>query len=355
MSTEKRKEEHIKICLEKDVDMHATGFDDVFLSHQALPDITYDDVDLTTDFFGKKLKAPILIEAMTGGTKIAEKINKNLAWAAEQAGIAMGLGSQRAALEDPSLESTYQVRDVAPNIFLIGNIGFAQLKKYEKEKITRVIDMVDADALAVHLNILQELVQPEGDQQSLHITQDTIEKIRFVTKELSKPVIAKEAGCGISREAAIKLEKTGMSAIDVAGFGGTSWPLVESYRSDTSIGKTFAGWGIPTVVSLVECCKSVKMPVIASGGVRSGIDMIKSLALGALLCGAALPFLRPATESKEKVLEKIEQFIQELKIAMVLVNAKTIDDLRRKPVLITGRTREVLELRGFDVRKYARR
>ena len=354
MSTGKRKEEHIRICLEEEIDSNKSlsGFDDVFLSHQALPDITYDDVDLTTKFFGKKLKAPILIEAMTGGTKIAEKINKNLAWAAEQAGIAMGLGSQRAALEDTSLESTYQVRDVAPDIFLIGNIGLAQV---DKEELTRVIHMIDADAVAIHLNILQELVQPEGDRQSLRVTKDIIEKIKFVIKEMSKPVIIKETGCGVSKEVAIRLERFGVSAIDISGLGGTSWPLVESFRSCTSTGKTFAGWGIPTVVSLVECCESVSLPVIASGGVRSGIDMAKSLALGASLCGAALPFLKPATESKEKVLEKIDQFINELKIAMVLVNAKTIDDLRHKPVLVTGKTREILELRGFDIKKYARR
>ena len=348
MSIKSRKEDHINICLKKNVEWGQTGFEDIFFVHNSLPELNYDDVDITTSFLGKKLDAPILIEALTGGTEKAKKINKNLAWAAQQSGIAMGIGSQRAALDDKALEETYKVRDVAPDIFLIGNIGMAQLKKYDTDKIKSLIDMIDADVLAIHLNPLQELVQKEGDKDFSSI----LEKIRELSKSIT--IIAKETGAGISRETASRLEKAGVSAIDVAGRGGTSWSLVEYYRGGIH-GKTFENWGIPTAVSLIECLNYVKLPIISSGGLRSGIDVAKSLALGASLAGLALPFLQPAIKTKEHVLEKIKKIEEELKISMALVGSSNIVSLKQRPLIITGRTRQWLELRGIDVKKYAHR
>ncbi len=338
--TESRKSDHINIVLEKDVtNKNSSGFNDVELIHNALPEMNFDDVDTDTEFFGKKLSAPIIISAMTGGTKEAERINKNLAKAAEEFNIGMGVGSQRAMIEDGKLLSTYYVRDVAPDIFLIGNIGAAQLVKgYGAEECKRAVEMIKADALAIHLNAAQELVQPEGDTD----WKGVIEKLRIISKSLDCPVIAKETGAGISGETAKKLEAAGVKAIDVSGAGGTSWTAVESYRN-SRVGDTFNNWGIPTAVSVKWCTKSVKIPIIASGGVSNGLDAAKSIAIGANVCAIARPFLKAATISYEKTRVEVEKVIRELKTAMFLTGSKNLKELRDKKAVITGKTKSYLD------------
>ncbi|MFH0890301.1 MAG: type 2 isopentenyl-diphosphate Delta-isomerase [Candidatus Aenigmatarchaeota archaeon] len=337
--TESRKLDHINIVLEKEVrNKNPSGFGDVELIHDALPEINFDNVDTSAEFLGKKLSAPIIISAMTGGTKEAEKINKNLAKAAEEFGIGMGVGSQRAMIENGKLLSTYYVRDVAPNIFLIGNIGAAQLVKgYGIEECRKAVEMIKADALAIHLNAAQELVQPEGDVDWAGV----VDKVRIISKDLGYPVIAKETGAGISGDTAKKLEAAGVKAIDVSGAGGTSWTAVESFRN-SRIGDTFNNWGIPTAVSVKWCKRSVKIPIIASGGVLNGLDAAKAIAIGADMCAVARPFLKAATISYEKTRIEVEKVIRELKIAMFLTGSKNLHELRNKKAVITGKTKDYL-------------
>lgn len=360
--TESRKSSHIKICLEKDVEAHTikTGFDDIYLVHTSLPEINTVNIDLSTHFCGKKLSAPIVIEAMTGGTKQSKEINSLLAGAAESLGIAMGVGSQRVAIENPELTDTFKiVREKAPNAFLIANIGAAQLAKgFGLREVKIAIDMIEADALAIHLNPLQEAVQPEGEANFAKV----IEKIRELTNSIDIPIIAKETGAGISAEVAKNLESAGVKCIDVSGAGGTSWAAVEYYRATKardaqrqSIAKAFWDWGIPTAVSIVEVSKSTALPVIASGGVRTGMNVAKAIALGADLAGMSLPLLKPAFVGQEKILKTLKMLIEELKTTMFLSGAKSISDLKSIPVIVTGFTAEWLKLRGFNPESYARR
>ncbi len=322
--TEKRKADHIRICLEDEVEFRkSSGFERVELEHRSLPETSMDEIGLSTSFLGKPFKAPIFIEAMTGGSGEGGKINRNLAAAAEELGLGMGVGSQRAALENKELAGTFQVRDVAPSIFLLGNMGAAQLLNYDFSRFQEAVDMIGADGLAIHLNAAQELVQPEGDRE----WKGVMEKLGQLCTVLKKPVVAKETGCGISGIMARKLQEAGVSAIDVAGAGGTSWPKVEAYRSGGS--EEFSEWGIQTAFCLKDCRESVKLPIIASGGIRTGLDVAKAIAMGADLAGMALPLLRPATESKEAVKSALERVIEELKKAMMLVGARNLEELRK--------------------------
>lgn len=358
--TSKRKEEHIKICLNKNVEHGSTllhelsfwNFEDIDLIHNALPEANLEKIDVSIEFLGRKLDAPIIISGMTGGVKIAEKINKNLARAAEKLNLAMGVGSQRAAIENKSLEKTYYVRDVAPNIFLIANLGLIQLNYgYGIKEVRKAIEMIDADAIALHLNALQEAIQPEGNTNWV----SCYEKLKIICENIEKPVIVKETGCGISKEVAKKIERSGASAIDIAGRGGTSWGAVEMHRRKEKCENVVAmEWGIPTAISLIECVSVVKIPIIASGGIRNGLEIAKCLALGANACGIALPLLKPALKNSEDVENKIKDIIQELKIAMFLVGAKNIKELRKKPLVITGKTKDWAEARGIDIKKFAR-
>ena len=250
---EQRKEDHIRINLEEDVgfDRLTTGLEQYRFIHQALPELNLADIDLSTSFFGKPLRAPLLISSMTGGTERAQMINRTLAEAAQAAGIAMGLGSQRAALEDPRLAETFRVRPIAPDILLLANLGAVQLNYgYTVDDCRRAVEMVEADALILHFNALQEAVQPEGETNFAGL----LGKIEAVCRELDVPVMAKEVGWGFSQEAARRLAEAGVAAIDVAGAGGTSWSQVEMYRADTDarrqVAATFRDWGIPTAASL---------------------------------------------------------------------------------------------------------
>ncbi|MFH1431982.1 MAG: type 2 isopentenyl-diphosphate Delta-isomerase [archaeon] len=342
---ESRKESHISICLEKDIESDITaGFDDVVLVHHALVDLNKDEIDLSVNFLGKKLNAPIVIEAITGGAKIGEKINKNLAKAAEEVGVAFGVGSVRAALVDDKLWGTYKVRDVAPNIPIISNIGLVQLiEEYDIREIKDSIKEIGADAIAIHLNPLQEVVQPEGNVN----WKGSVARLKYFCHNLGVPVVVKETGAGISRETAIAVERAGASMIDLAGLGGTTFSMVEYYRDKKDTGLLFKNWGIPTACSIVECRNAVNIPIIASGGIRNGVDAAKAIALGADYAGLALPLLKAATRSHIDVVEVLQKMIDEMKTAMFLVGATNVSELKKKDVVITGRTREWLVTRGI--------
>jgi isopentenyl-diphosphate delta-isomerase len=326
MQTEKRKSEHVNIVLSKNVQYErGAGFEHVEFVHCALPEIDFDDVDLSCDFLGKRLDYPLLIEAMTGGYKEAAKINKELATAAEKHRIAFGVGSQRAMLENPELKSTYFVRDVAPTIALLGNIGAAQLKKYPVESIESLVSSIEADGLAIHLNTLQEVLQPEGDKDFSGV----LRVIEQVCERLDVPVIVKETGAGISTEIALMLREVGVRYIDVGGAGGTSWAKVE-YRRGKNVVKGFEEWGIRTVDSILMC-RGI-LPLIASGGIRSGIDAAKVIALGAEIAGAAYPFL---VAMKNKRLDAlINEWKEQMKIVTFLTGSKNYAGLRKAKLII---------------------
>ena len=360
--TERRKAEHIRICMEKDVQakLVSTGFEDVHFVHKALPEINMNEINLKTEVFDHEFSAPILVGAITGGTAEAAKINEAIAEAVEELGLGMGVGSQRAAIENPKLVETYAIaRKKAPTAFLMANIGGAQLVQgYTLKEIRRAIEMIDADALAIHLNPLQEAIQPEGETKYRGL----LEKIREVAENIDVPLIVKETGAGIAAEEAKKLEEVGVSGIDVAGAGGTSWAAVEYFRAKDvgnsfleRLGESFWNWGIPTVVSLVEIVNTVNIPVIASGGIRNGVQIAKALALGASLASFSSPVLKEAVKGSEQVKQLLSCFIGELRNAMFLVGAKTVQDLRKVPVVITGKTAEWLRIRGFEPEKYGRR
>ena len=354
MTTSSRKLDHIRICLEKPVEAQSRPFEDLSLVHRALPEIDEADIDTSCRFLGKKLKAPLIISAMTGGHPETKDINVRLAEAAHEVGVALGVGSQRAALEDKRLEDTFSaVRDAAPKIPIIGNIGAAQLKRYGPEILERLAEMIDADAIAVHLNFLQESIQPEGDGDACGV----LEAIGSAAKS-SVPIIVKETGAGISQEVASDLIRAGVKIIDVSGVGGLSWAGVEAYRAAEigdceleQMGKLFWSWGIPTPVSIIEC-RHAGADVISSGGVRSGLDVAKSLAIGASLAGTALPLLKPATKDRQAVVKAINAYLKALRISMFLTGSKDISELSRVPLVVLGRTREWMEARGFDLRKF---
>ncbi len=357
--TGKRKAEHIRICLDQKAQAKnvTAGFEDIHLIHRALPEINKAKIDLSTIFLGKEFSAPIIVGAMTGGTQEAIKINASIAEAVENLGLGMGLGSQRAAIENKTLEETYAIaRKKAPEAFLIANIGGVQLVHgYGIKEVRRIVEMIDANAVAIHLNALQEAVQPEGQTNF----QGVLSRIAEIASAIEVPVIVKETGAGISAEDAIALEKSGVKAIDIGGLGGTSFAAVEYFRStkqkDVYLGEAFWDWGIPTAVSLIETAQSVKLPLIASGGLRSGNDIAKALALGASLASISQPILQTAVTGVLKTQEKLCCLIEELRNVMFLVGAQEINDLTSIPVVVIGKTSQWLQARGFNLEKYAKR
>ena len=348
--TEKRKAEHIRICLEA-----TAGFEDIQPIHRALPEIDREEINLSTSFLGKKFSAPLIVGAMTGGTEEATQINAAIAEAVETLGLGMGVGSQRAAIEDQKLEKTYAIaRKKAPNAFLIANIGGVQLVHgYGIKEVRKVVEMIDANAVAIHLNALQEAVQPEGQPNFKGV----LAKIGEVAGELDCPVIVKETGAGICGEDAKALQTAGVKAIDVGGVGGTSFAAVEYYRSKSkpSLGEAFWDWGIPTAVSIVEATQSVKLPVIASGGIRSGTDIAKALALNASLTSVSQPILEAAVKGSRETVDCLSCLIGELRNVMLLIGAKNLSSLAKAPLVISGKTAEWLRTRGFTIEGYARR
>lgn len=338
--TQRRKREHLELCLDTPSVQApgGTGLDSYAFVHNALPEIDIDEIDLGTSFLGKRLKAPILISSMTGGFDLARKINRNLAAAAQRLGIAMGVGSQRVALEMPDAADSFKVRDVAPDILLLANLGAVQLNYgYGPDECRRAVAMIGADGLILHLNVLQEAVQPEGNRNFKGL----MRRIAEVCKGLNAPVVAKEVGFGISADAARRLAGAGVSAIDVAGRGGTSWYAVEAKRSAKQ-GKpagraAFADWGIPTEEALVQVRAALpEIELVASGGIRNGVDIAKALALGATVAALGQPLLEPALESADKVVESLAGLIHELKVAMLCIGAGDLAALKRAP--LTRRT-----------------
>ncbi|NJL32587.1 MAG: type 2 isopentenyl-diphosphate Delta-isomerase [Chloroflexaceae bacterium] len=331
---EGRKLDHIRVVLGEDVNAKgiAPGFAAYHLPHTALPDIDLADVDTTTTFLGKSLRVPILISSMTGGAQSTERINRALAEAAEHLGMAMGVGSQRAAVADPQLANTYQVRRVAPRIPLLANLGAVQLNYgFGVEQCKRAVDMIEADALILHFNPLQEAVQPEGNVNFKGL----LSRIEEVCRALPVPVIAKEVGNGISGADALRLYEVGVQVIDVAGAGGTSWSEVERFRHKTDHGArvagAFAGWGIPTTRSDSQVRQVLPtIPLIASGGVRSGVDIAKAIVLGATLAGTARPALAPAIDERGSaaVVEVLQTYIDELRVAMFCTGSADLQALR---------------------------
>ncbi len=335
-----RKLEGLTIPLRENVQARDTStfLEYVMLIHNALPELDIDDIDTSTTFLNHRFSAPIIIDSMTGGTPEASIINARLAEVAEELNLGMGLGSQRAGLISDSLVESYAIaRDRAPNAFLIANIGGVQLKQLTLDDIKKIIDMIRADALAIHLNPLQELIQPEGEPRFKGI----YGKILELVKSISIPIIVKEVGAGISREVAVKLELAGVKAINIAGSGGTSWAGVEKLRADnvsndlkSHLGELLWDWGIPTAVALIEARRSVKSSIIASGGLRNGLDIAKCIALGADMCALAYPFLKHANESKESVLKYAKMLIEELRAVMFLTGSRSIKDLKTARYLL---------------------
>lgn len=328
--TADRKQDHIRINLEKDVNSGlTTGFENYRFIHQALPEMSLADVELGQTLFGKHQPVPVLVSSMTGGTQAAARLNRILATAAQVVGLAMGVGSQRVAIEDPALADTFQVRQYAPDILLFANLGAVQLNKgYGVDQCQRAVDMIEADALILHLNPLQEALQPEGDVDFSGL----VKKIAGVRKSLKVPLIVKEVGWGISPQAAKMLHTAGVDAIDVAGGGGTSWSQVElhriqdPYRAQTAA--AFVDWGIPTAESIVNVHSVFKdRLVFASGGLKNGIDIAKCLALGANLGGMAGTFLKAADDSLETAVNVMRMIIDQIRIAMFACGARSLDEL----------------------------
>lgn len=325
-----RKADHIRLALDEKMQLGRSYFDDWRLGHAALPEIDRADIDVSTTFLGKRLAAPLLISCMTGGTETAARINRNLARAAEAAGIAVGVGSQRRALEDAATASTFQMRAEAPTTVLLANLGAVQLNYgFGLDECRRAVEMIGADALVLHLNPLQEAIQPEGQCDFSGL----LDKMGEIAARLGVPVIAKEVGNGISGALAAALAERGITIVDTAGLGGTSWSRIEAARAgDAEIGEVFAGWGIPTPESIRQCSRVPGLTVIGSGGVRNGLDVARAIALGADLAGMAFPLLAAATRSPEDVEAKIARTVEELEIAMFCTGVRTVAELKRAPV-----------------------
>jgi isopentenyl-diphosphate delta-isomerase len=353
-----RKIEHVNIALGQDISVaQNANWHDVQFVHQALPEVDLDEIDTSVIFLGHKLRYPIFISSLTGGHDDVTSINRNLARAAEHYGLALGVGSQRAGIVNPDVISSYAItREHAPNTYLIANIGAPQLiaqahhAPFTIEQVEHAITMIGANALAIHMNSLQEATQPEGDRRTV----GEAAALKTLTETVSVPVIAKETGAGVCREQALLLRTCGVAAIDVGGAGGSSMSAMEAERSKArgdekthNIGLLFRDWGIATPVSIIES-KVARLPLISTGGVRTGLDMARALALGATLVGIGFPFLKAASQSYDAVCELLETIVAELKVAMQLSGAASIEQLQHTDVVVTGETRNWLSMRGFE-------
>jgi isopentenyl-diphosphate delta-isomerase len=338
VTTEDRKTDHIRINLDEDVRARGitTSFERYRFVHDALPELGLDEIDLRTTFLGRSLRAPLLVSSMTGGVARGWEITRRLAVAAQAAGCAIGVGSQRVAIEDPSRARYFAVRDVAPDVLLFANLGAVQLNYgYGVDACRRAVAMIGADALILHLNPLQEALQPEGNRDFSSL----LRKIERVCASLAVPVVVKETGCGISAGVARRLAAAGVAAIDVAGAGGTSWSAVEGHRAADAVtrrlGETFAGWGIPTATSLrLAALGAPGLPLIASGGLRTGLDAAKAIALGADLAGFAGPLLKAAATGEFETVEFLTALVAELRLAMFCCGAANLAELKQTELLV---------------------
>lgn len=349
--TPQRKVEHVKVALDGIETTSGARWEEIQLVHNCLPELDRKDIDVSMEFLGTSLQAPIVIASMTGGHEETKEINRRLATAAEKLGIAMGVGSMRAAIEQPKLLSTYTVaRKAAPNTFLMANIGVPQLIRQDKrqpctiEQIQDLISALSANALILHLNFLQEACQPEGDTNSRGCS----EAIREICSAIDTPIIAKETGSGISREDAFRLLELGVRAIDIGGYGGSNMALLESKRAQMyndiglqRIGETFGNWGIHTPIAIVEA-KQSGLPIICTGGIRSGLDAAKAINLGADLVSIGRPALTQAQVSTDALVLWLQGLIEELKVAMFLTGSANLCQLRCRPRRIFGYTAEWL-------------
>ncbi|MDP2271483.1 MAG: type 2 isopentenyl-diphosphate Delta-isomerase [Archangium sp.] len=349
-TTARRKDAHLDLCATEEVAPveNSTLLDNVRLIHCAMPELAFEQVSLGVNWFGKSLKAPLLMTGMTGGTERAGQVNRDLAQVAEEFGVAFGVGSQRAMAERPELASTFSVRNVAPNTVVIGNLGLVQATRMTVDQIRRLSDGIGADALAIHLNPAQELNQPEGDRdfQLGYLT------ITALAKAYGERLLVKETGCGVSPEVARRLVECGVSSIDVSGLGGTSWVRVEQLRSSgvaREVGAQFSTWGIPTAAAVASVRKAVgpEIKLVASGGMRTGLEIAKALALGADIGGMALPMFRAQqVGGVAGVRTALQTVITALTQALALTGSRNVTELRRQPRVVTGELKDWLQALG---------
>ncbi len=330
----RRKADHLQVAVSDEAGFRhmTTLLEQVHLLHQALPESALEEIDLQTELVGHRLEAPLVITGMTGGTDEAGEINRDLARAAQELGIGFGVGSQRAMAEHPELEPTYRVRDAAPDVFLIGNLGVVQARAYGPRRVAEIASSIDANAMAIHLNPTMELIQEDGDRDFRGAT----DFIAALVDVLEIPVIVKETGCGLSDEVAAKLGAAGVTAVDVAGAGGTSWSAVEALRAapgsaPRELGTVLTDWGIPTAVSTALCARA-GMQVIASGGIRTGLDIARALALGATAGGFAAPALRAQRDAGYRgVRDLLERTIAAVRAIVLLCGCRAASDLATAP------------------------
>jgi len=339
-----RKLEHLALCAGGDVEGRGSNLlDDVQLLHESLPELSLDEVDTSVSLFGRTLHSPVVITGMTGGASSATEINRALAGVAQKLGFAFGVGSQRAMLRDPALAASYEVRDVAPDALLLANLGVVQARDLDTEGVDRLVARIGADALCVHLNPAQELVQDEGDRDF----RGCLDAIARLARELRTPVVVKETGCGLSPRVLARLKAAGVAWVDVSGAGGTTWTGVEALRGSRrqrALGAELREWGIPTAASVVYA-RRAGLGVIASGGVRGAVDVVRALALGARVTGMALPFLRAFSHGGAPAASEFGADLAEgIRSAMLLAGARRVADLQRVPRVIGPRLRAWLDL-----------
>lgn len=344
-----RKRSHFELCAHHDVEFQrkTTLFEDVELVHQSVTETLLEDIDLSADVLGKTLRAPVIITGMSGGTEETGRFNREMAMLAEKSGVGFGVGSQRVMLRQPQFRNSFNVRDVAPNILLFGNIGIAQARELTNAEIRKLMKDIDADALCLHLNTAMEIVQEHGD----HDFRGSFEAVRRLTQEFGERIIIKETGCGFARETGARLAESGVKWIDVAGAGGTSWVKVETLRNRAlrQVGETFSEWGIPTAASLCEL-RGLDVHLIASGGIRNGLQAAKALALGAKLAGIALPVMRAWVAGGIAGAEEfLQSFLMELRAAVMLCGCARAADLRRTHAVTGGRLLEWCRQRNLPL------
>ncbi|HEY3586643.1 MAG TPA: type 2 isopentenyl-diphosphate Delta-isomerase [Myxococcaceae bacterium] len=345
--TARRKDAHLDLCAQGDVepDGNSTLLDCVHLVHNALPELALDEVELTLSLWGKVLRAPLLVTGMTGGTDRAREVNRDLAQVAERHGLAFGVGSQRAMAENPELARTFQVRDVAPHVLLIGNIGLKQAIAMGVDGVRRLVDGIDADGLALHLNAAQELSQPEGDRDF----RGGYSLVQALASAFGERFLVKETGCGIAPTVARRLVDCGVRTLDVSGLGGTSWVRVEQLRAAgqmAELGALFSSWGIPTAAAVATVRRAVgpSVKIVASGGIRDGLDVAKVLAIGADLAGMALPLFRAQQAGGVAGADAaVRTVVAGLRQALLLTSSRTVADLRRSPRVVTAPLKDWME------------